>query len=125
MANPLETLGINIARQRERSGYSTQTAFADVVGVKQATVSAWEAGKVDIPYSTLYRIAEKLKTSPAALVDPSVPISGSSQLDQLEAIKLVLGLQGDHLGLALERLRKLSGPVGGGSSSKKSKPVAG
>lgn len=46
---------------------------------------------------------------------------------RLEGIQLLLGLGGDELVLAVERLRKLSRPIGdsGAPPSKKTKPTAG
>ena len=106
MANPLEMLGKNIARARERAGFKNQTDFANEVGVTQATVSAWEAGKIDIPYATLYRIAEKTKTSAAALSDPNIPIPKESiEALQLAAINGIFRLDRESLETVLDVLQ--------------------
>jgi transcriptional regulator with XRE-family HTH domain len=89
MFSPLERLGKAIADARKSAGLN-QTAFASAVGVSQAAVSDWESGQIDIPYSTLCRIAEKLQTSPAALTDQSVPVADSLDGRRLALIQKIL-----------------------------------
>lgn len=89
MATSLETLGKNIAARRGALEM-TQAQFAAEMEVEQGTVSAWEKGRIDIPYSRLCKIAEKLKTSPAALSDPSVPVVDINK-KRLDAISAIIG----------------------------------
>lgn len=124
MANPLEILGRNISSHRERAGFRTQAAFGEAVGVKQATVSAWEAGRIDIPYSTLCRIAEKLNTSPASLADPSVPVTASLDSKRLEAIRAILS-DDDALDAAFAAIEGVIRTGASGAANKKRKPSAG
>ncbi len=101
MSNDLERLGKNISRNRERKGL-TQVEFAAAVGVKQGTISAWEKGKIDIPYTTLCRIAEKLGTSPASLADPDVAAAGSYDRRKLLLVEAILRASNETEVTALE-----------------------
>lgn len=110
MRNPLEVLGENISKERKRAGLSQQK-LADALEVEQGTVSAWERGRIDIPYLTLYRIAGALKTSPATLADPNIPAKKSIEGEKLEAMRLVLAAtDSDTLGNALIALGGVSVP---------------
>lgn len=42
---------------RERTGYTSQKAFADAFGVAQTTVASWEGGKREPGYETTIRLA--------------------------------------------------------------------
>lgn len=103
--NNLEALGKNISNFRENAGFLTQTAFAEAVGATQATVSAWEAGKIDIPYSTICRIAEILKVSPAALSDSSVPITESPEKLRLLCITAILNANPSQLDIIFTQIK--------------------
>lgn len=60
-------LGRNIERRRHQLGL-TQMDIADDVGVTQAAVHRWERGASSPPLHRLYRIAEYLHTTVAALL---------------------------------------------------------
>lgn len=88
MATGLEILGKNIAAARGRQGLN-QAQFAKLMGVSNATASQWESGKIDLNYKRLCQIAERLKTSPAALSDPSVPARDDIDKKRLDAIAAI------------------------------------
>lgn len=105
MPTSLETLGKNIAARRVQLEL-TQSEFAVEMSVEQGTVSAWEKGRIDIPYSRLCQIAEKLKTSPAALSDPSIPVEDINK-KRLDAITAIIGAEAVEFEAILHSLEPL------------------
>ena len=61
-------IGENIRNERKKAGL-TQLDLAKKLGVKQATISAFENDKTNIKYSTLHRIAKALDTYVFYLLD--------------------------------------------------------
>lgn len=65
----MPTIGDNIRRLREKAGFSTQTKFAEALGVANTRVSDWENDRYGMPDTgTLLKMATVLKCSIGTLV---------------------------------------------------------
>lgn len=90
MNKELKKLGNAIEAARRKRGLS-QKQFAELLKVTQSTTSHWEHGNIDVPYSTLCRIAAALEVSPAELADAQVPTPQNNiNTERLDAIGLAL-----------------------------------
>ena len=67
-----ETVARNMRRLRVARGLS-QESFADEVGIDRTYVSGIERGARNPSLSMIAKLAEKLKTTPAALLTPAPP----------------------------------------------------
>lgn len=63
------TLGNRIRAAREKAGLSLE-AVAEACGVSAGTVSRWETGHVDIPWSRLVMVSKAVGVSVGSLVAP-------------------------------------------------------
>lgn len=67
-----QKLGAEIARLREGKGWK-QTHLAEQVGVRSASVSQWERGRVSPQAAMLVTVAEALDTTLPDLLAPALP----------------------------------------------------
>ena len=97
MDQRIEQVGEAIRFAREKLGL-TQIEFAKRLGASQGTISQWERGDIDIPYSTLCRIADALEIPVAKLCDRNARTSERSLAEmRIEGVKKVISGSKDDL----------------------------
>jgi len=79
MTKTTETMGMRIRARRKALGY-TQQYLAEILWVKEETISNYENDKVDIKGSVICKLAEVLETTPDYLLTGSV--MGLSDMEQ-------------------------------------------
>ena len=90
------------ALKRQEPGKWTQTYLADVTGLAQTTISAWENGKVTRPHmGPLSKIVFALGLDPEVLLDEVGWPGAAEELAELQEARRALdGLTGAHLEIA-------------------------
>ncbi len=73
-------MGRRIRELREKKGWS-QERFAELCGLHRSHVGEIERGRANVTLGTLVIIAQKLQTTPAALLKPAR--SGAELVDQV------------------------------------------
>jgi len=66
----------------------SQAEIADLIGVKQATISSWEKNRTEPPYETLSKIAAALNVTPGELLGSMGPEEFGSPEDNSEIVQI-------------------------------------
>lgn len=80
-----ETLGGRIRAKRKEAGYS-QDKLAELLMIKQATLSKYESDEHDVPTDVLSRVSRVLDTTPSYLVWGS-----SEEEGWLSELRIIVG----------------------------------
>jgi transcriptional regulator with XRE-family HTH domain len=107
-----------------------QSQLAEASGVPQGQLSLYLSGERSPSIDTVFDLSIALGVTIDSLLGRVVSSSDKARnaaedRQRIEAMRLVLSVQGDDIGLAVERLRKLSQPLDSSTSGKKAKPSAG
>lgn len=104
MTKTTETMGMRIRARRKALGF-TQQYLAEILWVKEETISNYENDKVDIKGSIICKLAETLETTPDYLLTGSVMKLTEEEMEILDIIK---SLEADVKMVALQQLKSLS-----------------
>ena len=104
MTKTTETMGMRIRARRKALGF-TQQYLAEILWVKEETISNYENDKVDIKGSIVCKLAETLETTPDYLLTGSVMKLTEEEREILDIIK---SLNADVKMVALQQLKSLS-----------------
>ncbi|MCQ2082661.1 MAG: helix-turn-helix domain-containing protein [Lachnospiraceae bacterium] len=104
MTKTTETMGMRIRARRKALGF-TQQYLAEILWVKEETISNYENDKVDIKGSIICKLAETLETTPDYLLTGSVMKLTEEEMEILDIIK---SLNADVKMVALQQLKSLS-----------------
>lgn len=86
MTKTTETMGMRIRARRKTLGY-TQQYLAEILWVKEETISNYENDKVDIKGSVVCKLAEVLETTPDYLLTGSMMNLSDMEQAVLELFK--------------------------------------
>lgn len=104
MTKTTETMGMRIRARRKALGF-TQQYLAEILWVKEETISNYENDKVDIKGSIICKLAETLEITPDYLLTGSVMKLTEEEMEILDIIK---SLNADVKMVALQQLKSLS-----------------
>lgn len=124
-SNILKSLGAAIKSERKRQNLS-QNDIAEAAGVTQGTFSAYEDGRVEIPITSLDKIAGRMGMAIADLFKDEPPARIAPRAEEtlkLEAIGLILRAREPDVLIAIDILKR--GEAGARPAANKRKPTAG
>ena len=109
MTKTTETMGMRIRARRKALGF-TQQYLAEILWVKEETISNYENDKVDIKGSVICKLAELLETTPDFLLTGKVMDFNDKERELISLFKsLPAELQEVAIGqmVLLEKIKKV------------------
>jgi transcriptional regulator with XRE-family HTH domain len=68
-----KSFGRRLRQTREKRGFKTARAFADLLAIEENTLTRWERGETEPGFDMLLRICQVLGTTPNELLLGSAP----------------------------------------------------